>query len=166
MVNPLIGNKDLRNDKNVKFSDASYLLYYAKNASIFFNTFLFWVMPYVKYLLWQYSICHQNQNVFRKKKIVLIFFDDSRYQFYWTETKSWIIKSIYGWMTQKDGREYLLMCVTQLQDSLAFYSHIPWMPDGLDCLKHISIQEKKRILKYLYWKFLDELSKLSLVDTM
>ena len=73
MVNPLIGNKDLRNDKNVKFSDASYLLYYGKNASIFFNTFLFWVMPYVKYLLWQYSICHQNQNVFRKKEIVLIF---------------------------------------------------------------------------------------------
>ena len=73
MVNPLIGNKDLRNDKNVKFSDASYLLYYAKNASIFFNTFSFWVMSYVKYLLWQYSICHQNQDVFRKKKIVLIF---------------------------------------------------------------------------------------------
>ena len=44
MVNPLIGNKDLKNDKNVKFSDASYLLYYAKNASIFFNTFLFCII--------------------------------------------------------------------------------------------------------------------------
>ena len=121
MDNPLIGNKDLRNDKNVKFSDASYLLYYAKNASIFFNTFLFWVMPYVKYLLWQYSICHQNQNVFRKK-IVLIFFDDSRYQFSWTETKSWIIKSIYGWMTKKMG-ENIYLCVWPCCKTALHFTH-------------------------------------------